>query len=343
MTEGRAVAEPGPAFKILRWDAPPACGSPESFALIVRESLGSPDEGNAYLQTLSVSIQIEKHRRAFQLLLTTENSDGKGERNLQAKNCDELLASAAVVLSLSLAPELIFNNESDREVLVPRTVPALPDNANRIQRQENDSEIPDIEPLNQTSNTNRNTVNSDARTNGTRFPVSLSLSVVTDLGTLPRPGFGIALEASQTVRRFRIAVRLTRWGQQNEFLDISDRSLGGQFDFIESSLLLCHRYWQQVGICASTSVGRLSADAVDIEEPIGQVHPMANVGAGAYWLSRTFGRWQLRLQGELLVQLIKPQYSIEVVDQSTNTPTEMQLHVPSAMAARFSGTVGLSF
>ncbi len=340
-TENRALAQPGPAFKILQWNAPLACGSLESFALTVRESLGSPEKGSAYHQTLSVSIHIEKERNVFQLLLTTENSDGKGERNLEAENCGALLASAALVLSLSLAPELLFNNESNREVLVTRTT--TPHSVSPTHRQEDDSETPEIESLTETGIAIRNSTKSGALTNYRRFPVSLHLAVVTDFGTLPRPGFGIAIEASQTVRRFRIAVRLTRWGQQDEFLDISDRSLGGRFDFLETSLLLCHRYWQQVGICSSTSVGRLSANAIDIEEPIGQVHPMASVGGGAYWMSRSFGRWKLRLQGEILVQLIKPRYSVGVLDPTDNSLTETQLHVPSAMAARFSGSVGVSF
>ena len=339
-TENSARAQPGPAFKILQWDAPPACGALESFALTVRESLGSPEKGSAYQQTLSVSIHIEKHRSVFQLLLTTENSDGKGERTLEADNCGELLASAALVLSLSLAPELIFNNESNREVLVPKTT--TPSLANPTHRQEDDSETPDIESLG-ADITNRNSAIASVQTNHRRFPVSLHVAMVTDFGTLPRPGFGIAIEASQTIRRFRIAVRLTRWGQQDEFLDISDRRLGGRFDFLETSLLLCHRFWQQFGICASTSVGRLSANAIDLEEPIGQVHPMASTGGGAYWMSRTFGRWSLRLQGEILVQLIKPRYTVGVLDLTDNSLTETQLHVPSAMAARFSGSVGVSF
>ncbi|MBL4636745.1 MAG: hypothetical protein JKY56_23040 [Kofleriaceae bacterium] len=89
-------------------------------------------------------------------------------------------------------------------------------------------------------------------------------------------------------------------------------------------------------------MGRLSANAIDIEVPFGQVHPMASVGGGAYWIGPTFGRWKLRLQGELLVQLIKPKYSVQVLDE-TNDTVPMQLHVPSAMAARFSASVGLSF
>ena len=343
-------AQTAPAFTIETWEVPKSCGDPGHFAALVRDALGVPEAGSGYAESLVVSIEISAIERGFTLRLSTGTGTNKGERVLRAKDCEEVLQSAALVLSLSLAPELLYQNESSRSVFVTQEESDTkssdpPELVNGIKRQEDDDETPDFAPI---AGTPATSVNfrpfSRLHKLTPSFPVSLHLALVSDVGTLPRPGLGVALEASGEGARFRVALRFTKWAEQDETLGNSLVGQGGHFDFLESSLFVCRKLIRTVGLCAIGSVGRLSASAINIEEPVGQTHPMANLGAGAYWMSRPWGRWHFLVQADLLVQLIKPRYTVEVLEEgSQNELTEMQIHQPSQLAGRFSLSVGNSF
>lgn len=343
-------AQTAPAFTIETWEAPKSCGDPGHFAALVRDALGVPEAGSGYAESLVVSIEISAKDRGFTLRLSTGTDTNKGERVLRAKECEEVLQSAALVLSLSLAPELLYQNESSRSVFVSQEdsdtkSSNTPELVNGNKRQENDEETPDFAPIAATPAASVSFRRSSRlREIPPTFPVSLHLALVSDIGTLPRPGFGLALEASGEKARFRVALRFTKWAEQDETLDNSLVGQGGHFDFLESSLFVCHKLVRTIGLCAIGSVGRLSVSAINIEEPIGQTHPMANLGGGLYWKSRPLGHWQFLVQADLLAQLIKPRYTAEVLEQgSQNSLIEMQIHQPSPLAGRFSASVGAYF
>ncbi len=337
------IAQPDQRFVIVNWQAPKRCGSAQDFARRVQwepvEGQGSEEAKGPRLQ---VDMVIATKGRRVVLQMRTAEGETEGLRELHSRSCEELLSSAAMILSLALTPALLFENESDRQVVlvddVLSPVPALP----RSVRQKGDDEKP-LSYVLSTEQEEQLVVRRPLLPRKSR-PSTLQMLMVTDVGTLPKPALGLAIETSKQGRGFRLGFRLTRWAEQTQYLDSGSGEKGGVFDFIEGMLLICPRrmsYAKKVGICLNGSLGRLSATGIAIDNPKVQVHPMANLGLSLLVELAQWQRWRLRLQSDAVVQLILPRYSAEVLEEGQLV--EYEIHKPAAGSVRVALGLGVDF
>jgi hypothetical protein len=321
-----------PRYTISQWQGPAACPDQNHFRALLDEALG-PATGTPAQGPLELSIRIKKRRGQFHLTLSTKDETSSGSRELQAARCDELLATAAVIVSLALQPDLLYENESDHEVI---TVPF-------VQGQASDDEEPLIGATE--GETARKRL---LRGSGSRgLNVALSLAALAEVGTLPRPALGLALIASARSKDYRLAFRLTQWAEQREYVTSLRPDRGGHFDYLSASLDLCRDFWSgrvKTGACAIGGLGRLNGQSIVIDLPIEQAHIMATAGSGLFVELHTGFQSTLRVQGELVAQLLLPVYTAEVVDPNDDTMLiKTHIHQPSVISARLAASWGLTF
>ena len=333
--EAQEASQPRPPehqarYTISHWQGPKRCRDQQHFRALLDQALG-PAEGPTGAAPMQVSIRIKKRGGNFHLSLATEGEAGRGSRKLHAPQCEELLATAAVIISLALQPDLLFQNESEHQVVT----------ASSALRQVTDDEQPLYGDLDRQGLLY---VDSSAKS---YLRIAVSLAAVGDVGTLPRPAVGFAVVASAHSRHYRLAFRLTQWAEQRRYVSSFEPDRGGHFDYLSGSLDLCRNVWTGAviaGVCAVGGLGRLKGTSIMIDQPIDQAHIMATAGSGLFFEVPTGGASSLRVQGELGAQLLRPDYSAEVLDENDDRKVvKVHIHQPALLAARLAVSWGLTF
>jgi hypothetical protein len=283
---------------------------------------------------MEVSIVIKKRRARFHLELATVDSSGSGVRQLQAPNCRELLATAAIIVSLAMQPELLFQNESEKQVV---TVPF-------VQGQAADDEDPGAYSR---SESRQNLLQRDLESSRSGLDVAIGLVAVADIGTLPRTALGAGVVASAQSRLYRLAFRLTQWAEQRRYVQSFEEGRGGNFDYLSATLDLCRDLWSgkmSVGVCGLLGLGRLNGESILIDLPISQTHITATAGGGAFLQVATGSRSLLRIQGELVAQFVRPNYNVEVLDENDDEVVVVRhIHKVSPASGRVALSWGMQF
>ncbi len=333
-------SESAPRYAITGWQGHRACPDQDRFRKELDQALGPRAEGASNAAAhgpMQVSIQLKKRRGSFHLELATEDETGKGQRQLHAANCEELIRTAAIIVSLAMQPDLLFANESEREVEV------VPDEEG-VQGQAGDDEDPGfLRP----SIARRSLLPYDDSSTSDRLQVSVSLAAVGDLGTLPRAAIGLGIVASARSKRLRLSFRLTQWAEQRQYVTSFKESRGGNFDYLSASLDLCASLWSgpvSLGACGILGLGRLNGESIVSDVPTAQTHIMANAGPGVFVSLPTGSRSALRVQGDLVVQFVRPNYSVEVLDEEDDTiVVTRQIHQPAPISAHIAASWGMAF
>lgn len=314
-------------YLLRSYEVADGCASSDFFGGLMDQALG--DHLGSEAVHIDVDLRIEKKRKRYHLRLETTTAEGSGVRLLRDKNCDELIATAAAIVSLALEPMLLYENER------PAPQPAPP----QQQRQAHDQEVPGLPSRRSDSAISLRS----ERSSSVRLHVGFN--ALTEAGSLPRPAVGLAFAVAVQSPQYRLEVSLTRWAPQQEEVAVGDK--GGRFDFVSGSLKLCRHLWPARitgGACLSTSVGRLNAEAVNILEPIDQAHIMATLGGGLYFQIPLGAQWQLRFDGDVGAQLIRPRYTIEITpDSSRPDVVQAQVHQPAILSARLGAGLQRSF
>lgn len=325
------ATEVHPRYTISHWQGPKQCRDQSHFRALLEGALG-PATGAPASTPMQVSVQIERRAGTFHLTLTTEDQAGHGSRELSAPQCEELLATAAIIVSLAMQPDLLYQNESEHQVI---TAPFA-------QSQASDEERPRY-PGPRTEDI----VIKSSSVSSSRPRIAIGLAAIGDLGTLPRPAVGFAVVASARSQDYRLAFRLTQWAEQRRFVSSFRPERGGHFDYISGSLDLCRDVFPgpvSVGGCAVGGLGRLNGQSIVIDLPIDQAHIMATAGGGLFWELPTGGGSSLRVQGELVAQLVRPDYNAEVLDKEDDRIViKMHIHTVAPVVARLATSWELSF
>lgn len=335
---GRADAQSPPAaeatsrYTLSEWKAHQKCPDPSFFEQQLDEALGTAKA--TVDKEMQVSIVIKKRRGSFHLDLATVDSSGSGLRQLRAPNCRELLATAAIIVSLAMQPELLFQNESENEVV---TIPF-------VQGQATDDE----EPGAYSHSESRQSIlqrHEDSSSSG--LDVGIGLVAVADIGTLPRTALGAGVVASAQSRLYRLSFRLTQWAEQRRYVRSFDEGRGGNFDYLSATLDLCRDLWSvkmSVGVCGLLGLGRLNGESILIDLPISQTHIMAMAGVGAFLQVATGDNSLLRIQGELVAQFLRPNYNVEVLDENDDEVVVIRhIHKVSPASGRLAVSWGVQF
>lgn len=283
---------------------------------------------------MRVSIQIKKRKGSFEMQLATEDASGSGQRQLQAPSCKELLSTAAVIVSLAMQPDLLFQNESEHKVVTSAFV----------QGQAGDDETPG-KAL--SLDERASLLWKDDYDSGSGLNIAVGLAALADIGTLPRTAIGIGLVASARSKRYRLSFRLTQWAEQRTYLESFKKDRGGNFDYLSASIHLCRDFTRgriAAGLCGIIGLGRLNGESIVIDLPISQTHIMASAGPGSFLRFATGKNSALRIQGELVAQFLRPNYNAMVIDADNDEVViNMHIHKVSALSARLAASWGLTF
>ncbi len=325
-----AQGEQSSGFVIDEWQVPPSCGEQAHFERLVREAIG---EWPKDLPEVRVGINIESGKRGSRLVLSTSAPSGEGRRELSGRSCEELLETAAVVLSLALDSEALYDNELEHEVQtseerapVPQTVSA---------GQVGDDETPELRSRNE------DTPSPTQRSLDEALDTSVHLVALSEVGTLPRTAFGVGLLASAFSKPYRVSFRLTRWADQVQYVGtMGDR--GGIFALLSGSLQLCrelpHNRELPWGVCLQGTLARMSASGI-AELPSEAVNVLGSIGAGVFVQLPS----QILLHVESSGQVVRPRYSLKIRDDPDDDRMEIQVHQPSLVAVRLGLSWGMSF
>ncbi len=329
----QAPADAASRYLVTKWQGHRKCPDQTYFEQQLDEALGPKRESSSD-KRMEVAIEIKKRRGSFHIVLSTKDASGSGRRKLHAPSCRELLATAAIIVSLSMQPELLYQNESENIVITSAFV----------QGQAPDDEKPgSLAP----SKTRKSLLGRDDGSPGIGLRIAIGLVAVADFGTLPRTAIGAGFVASAQSRLFRLAFRLTQWAEQRRYVQSFEEGRGGNFDYLSATLDLCRDLWPakiSVGLCGLLGLGRLNGESILIDLPISQTHIMATAGGGAFLQVATGSKSQLRLQGELVAQFVRPNYTVKVLDEN-NEEVEVvrQIHKVAPASARLALSWGLNF
>ncbi len=321
-------------YTISSWQGHRKCPGQERFRQELEEALGPETSESSQSPPMQVSIALKRRRGNFYLELATKDENGEGTRELHAPGCDELIRTAAVIVSLAMQPDLLFENEKEGSVAV------APAGQGQASDDEKPSAIYGI-------SVRRNLLSYRDRADYQIVRVSLSLAAVADMGTLPRTAIGTGIIASAHTRRMRLSFRLTQWAEQREYVRSFKEDRGGNFDYLSASLHLCGNLYSGsvlLGACGVLGLGRLKGESIAIDLPTAQTHIMANAGPGVFLTWPTGRRSALRVQGEVVAQLVRPNYSAVVLDPEDDTmEITRQIHQPGFVAAHLAASWGLAF
>ena len=328
------LAEERPAgFVIDEWKVPASCGERAAFEELVREAIGDWPEG---LAPVHVGVRIANERRRTTLVLSTTAPSGEGRRELAARNCEELLATAAVVLSLALDSEALYDNELEHEVQTSEERAPAPKAAYSVSMgQIRDSENPEVRSRDKEKLAKEREASEDLDT-------SVHLLALSEVGTLPRTAFGLGVLASAYSGPYRVSFRLMKWADQVQYVGTAgDR--GGNFELLSGSLQVCrelpHNRKLPWGACLQGTLARMSAAGI-VEFPADAVNLLASAGAGVF-VNLPF---RILLHAESSAHIVRPRYSLEIHEDPTDVERmEVEVHQPAFVAVRLGLSWGMSF
>jgi hypothetical protein len=333
--EAQSAGEPGTdsRYTITGYQGQRQCPDQAFFEQQLNEALGPPAAA-ASEKKMEISISITKRKGTFRLDLSTQDPTGSGRRQLRAPSCSDLLATAAIIVSLAMQPDLLYQNESENEVVT----------ASYLQGQASDDESPLTLSPTQSA---RRSLQRGAGNAGRDFDIAIGIVALTDFGTLPRPAIGAGFVASAQSRLFRLAFRLTQWAEQRRYVQSFEEGRGGNFDYLSASLDLCRELWSarlSVGLCGLLGLGRLNGESILIDLPISQTHITADAGGGAFLQVATGNSSLLRLQAEAVAQFIRPNYKVEVLAENDEEVVVVRhIHKVSSVSGRVAVSWGLTF
>jgi hypothetical protein len=226
---GRVHAEEALEQIELSWSAPSQCPSADVVRARIAERL--PPEMHVRVRGRVVPVG-----RRYRLVLEIES---KGERTLEAPTCESLVASAAIIVAMSVAPERQASEPEPAPKPAVEEVVTPPPSA-------------PVAPPPPVASERRPRVY--ARVHG-----------IADVGTLPTLGAGAGLVVgvdSLAFQRLSVEIHAALWAPRDELLAGSRR--GGTFQLLGAGGRACWRFTAplQVGACAGLEVDLLSASGV---------------------------------------------------------------------------------
>jgi len=325
-----------PGISVESYQVPASCGAQAHFEALLQEALG-PEAPTQSAMRVKILVTAKK-RRAFALQMQTEAPSGTGLRNLRGRSCEELLETAAVVLSLALESEALYINERTHEVLT--TGERHSEAPRQRQGQIGDDETPGLG-----RRVESKTLKKAKPTES--LDTALRLVALSEIGILPRAALGLGLTADAWSGPYQVSFRLTRYAEQVQFVRSEGQS-GGSFDLLSGTLGVCRDRERPDaskpigGLCLQGSVARISATGIG-EVAKTAVNTLASVGWGLF-RDVPIGPTSLRLRVEGAWQLVRPRYRVTIFRDPLDVDrSETKVHQPSAASLQLGASWGVSF
>ncbi|HET7543925.1 MAG TPA: hypothetical protein VFK05_28835 [Polyangiaceae bacterium] len=263
---GRAHAEPGDATRLEYARSPQAAACPDRDALAVqvRKRLGYDPFFPAARQTISVEIVEAEGELRAQMRLVDDAGIIVGSRELHERigNCDELVASLALAISIALDPSAALGEEP---AAPPKAESAPPAPAETPPEPERDPAAQEHPPKPGQTRAAPGTSSPNTSSQKRSDPVRVALrgTLFADVGTAPALAYGWRLGLDVGGENYRVGAEfLLQLPSENELYG------GGsaRTSLLGGSLVPCFA-WDPLAACALVTVGSLQSRAEGIPYP----------------------------------------------------------------------------
>lgn len=270
----------------LAWSAPAGCPTRDE---VRTATLRGVDRGKMLPGTLNAEASVEQlGPQSWRVRLRTRRGDQAGEREIEGPTCAGVADATAVVLALALVPPTT--------IAAPDEPPSAP--------------TPPAAPPTPPTAPSKNKQTSAARE---RHTVAVGVAVVGDVGELPKPGVGGALDLAWTPGRLRLEAEGRILGGQTEHVsgraagaDFSLKSIGGRACFVVVSQTSF-----DVAPCLGMTAQLMGATGRNADEnlTVSKAWPSFEGGAlGRVFLANWFA---FRARVEAVVPFFRPSFVVE--------------------------------
>jgi len=306
---GRALpASAGQAFA-LSWQAPPDCPSPEDVRAEVARLLG----GESRLPTdrdFRVRASVA-HGQTWTVSIETELAGRPGRRAIEAASCQDLADATALILALTIDPDVAATPKARPQAPPPPPPPPVPTPSQPT-------------PRKQTSPAD----------------LVIGLSVQGSQGALPSVDLGLGGSVGLVGRHYRFDFRVNYGLRRDQIAHAATPpDAYGQFNFLAGVLAGCFNLGRGTlafGPCADAEVGWVSAKGYGVSKTIPANQPWLAIGAGGYAAISLGSHWIVPLHLDVLAPILRPEFMF------TNVPDSRVFQAP-AVGARVNAGIELCF
>lgn len=313
------IVVPGPTWAQARsidleWSAPPECPDASALEREVLRLLGDTAAG----ETTRVRASIARHDHVFRLELWTARGEEEGTRTIEAASCDALVEAGALVIAISIDPEVLLRvAEEEPATPAPTTAPEVAGETEAAQT------APSPEP-----GTSEAGAPSEPNAPDARFVARAHATLGVGPLPYPSPGGSIALGA-------RISI-VEIWAGAGFLMEQSTANarFGLAFGRLRGCLALALGSVVELAPCVAADAGALWGAGIDIAGArSGTSEWLALTPAldARFWLTDAIG---ISVSAELAIPILARRFTIEMIGRDPSVVFE-----PAPVA--FLGGVGL--
>jgi hypothetical protein len=299
---------------LLEWHSSPGCSSREEVLDRVGRILrGSPSPQ----RRVDARASIQRHDDGtWQVDLATTTDDTSHERSFEAESCAAVQNAVALILALAVNPPASPaspSTGSPPEPSAPSSAPATPSPPE--------------------------TFSGAPRSRGREL--ALLASIVTDVGSLPRPAVGGGLALGWSPNRWRSEIAAVYW--EGQTATAPSTTAGAHFEFLSLEARAGYAWplgpfgW---GPLASLGVGLLQASGFGgTVRSFNQSSLLPTVGGGTLVEWRPGRLFVVNIEAECLASPSPPSFVVLQPAPAASVP----VHTPSAVLGRAFLSAGISF
>lgn len=289
------VETPPPADFTLDWQAPESCPSGEGVEALVAELVGDRVDGEG---TMIVTGVVTREDGGYHLELTTVVGEREGLRELRSQHCEELANSLALVVAVTLVPDLADPpTEATPDDAVPTPTPTPqrepePDPEPRPESEPQSDPQPPPAPQPRPTRVRRAV--------STPSPF-VRAGVGIDIGGNPAPALASRLSLGVGWHHLRVAIEGTHLSPQRALGSSGTAGLVQQGTVGALACGVLHAKPWSFPFCGGVELGLLRADSRGVDPEATATGLLANPIARAGAL-RSWGRVGLWFDAELLIR-----------------------------------------
>ncbi len=304
-----ATVRAGDGRPFIAWNAPPDCPDEAAFDAMLTAKLG----GARAAQPLHIEVRVERAGHGYRLTIRTTARAGSGERTLEGSDCAVLAETAALALSLAIAPE------------------GATDDAERPPDAAIDGErLPPV------------TVATAAPTRHERgVDLAARALIAGDVGSMPGAGPGVGLALGARLGRWRVEAYAAYWFEQAAHVNGAADD-GADLSTMVGGLRGCYdlvRRRASLGACLFAELSRTRARGFGGFSNMANDWVWPSVGGGPSLAVPLANHWQIRADIELVGRpLERPRFEFDVTGGTPDT-----VHTPAWVAGRASAGLEVTF
>jgi hypothetical protein len=273
----------------LSWQAPPDCPSQDSVRAEVARLLGGEIRLPASRDFKASALVV--HEQTWSVSIETELAGRSGRRSIEAASCQDLADATALILALTIDPDVVATRATRPEPLPQPTPPPPPPTA--------PAPVPTV-------------AGPTPQEQPWPADVLFGLHAQGSQGTLPSVDIGLGGSVGVVGRRYRAELRAAYGLRRDQVANAATLpGAYGQFNFVAGTLAGCLNLGQEAlafGPCADAEIGMVSAQGFGVSQGFSADKFWLAIGAGGYAALSVDRRWRIPLHLDVLAPLVRPEF-----------------------------------